>query len=189
LALFVVLAQHRARLGLERGFAVFQVLEAVGLDLQHGLQVLPGEGGVVIGEVVAGVGVLARAGLGDDVLVLLRRVGAGAAEHHVLEEVGEARLARLDLVARTGLYRDRQRHQVREAGRHDDDLQAVGQQLLGGLEGQHVRPGGRSGCGCGGRSGRGRDGGNGNNRHGQRQAGQRHDSGHTISLGKYHAKA
>ena len=65
-----------------------------------------------------------------------------APEHHVLEEVGEARLAGLDLVARAGLHRDLERHEVREAGRHDDDLQAVGQSFLDGVKRQDVaRPG------------------------------------------------
>ena len=47
-------------------------------------------------------------------------------------------LARLDLVARPGLHRDLDADEIREAGRHDDDLQAVGERRLGRLERQDV---------------------------------------------------
>jgi hypothetical protein len=138
-AVLVVLAEHRARLGLEGLERVVEVLEAVGLDLQDRLEVLPGEGGVVVREVVAREGVLARARLRHDRLVRFGRVRLRAAEHHVLEEVREARLAGLHLVARAGHHRDLQRHDVREAGRHHDHLEAVRERALAGVERQDAR--------------------------------------------------
>ena len=48
-----------------------------------------------------------------------------AAEHQVLEEVREAGLAGLDLVARAGLDRNLDADEVRKSRRHDDDLEAV----------------------------------------------------------------
>src|SRR2546426_6930001 len=48
--------------------------------------------------------VVVRAELLQDGVVLLLGIPLGAAEHHVLEEVRESRLARLDLVARAGAH-------------------------------------------------------------------------------------
>ena len=140
-AVLVVLAEHGPRLGLERLYRVLEVLEAIGLDLQDRLEVLAREGRVVVGEVVAGEGVLASAGLGQDRLVRLGRERLRPPEHHVLEEVSEARLAGLHLVPRPGLDRDLERHDVREAGRDDDHAQAVRQRALLGVEGEDAARG------------------------------------------------
>jgi hypothetical protein len=66
----------------------------------------------------------------------------------VLEEVREAGLARLHFVARTGLHRDLDRHDVGEAGLHDYDLQAIGERALGVRE-RHDIAGGSSAGGAG----------------------------------------
>ena len=94
---------------------------------------------MVVGVVVRRVGVLPRADLGQDLLVLFGRPGLRAPKHHVLEEVREPGLARLDLVARSRLHGDLERDDVGEAGRHDDDLQAVGESLLRRPKGKNVR--------------------------------------------------
>ena len=94
-----VLTLDRQCLGAELLLAVVEMLEAVRLDLDHLFEVVGGEGGVVVGEVVGGVGVLVTAGRLDDGAVGIRRVVWRAAEHHVLEEMREARLAGLDFVA------------------------------------------------------------------------------------------
>jgi hypothetical protein len=62
----------------------------------------------------------------------------GAAEHHVFEEMSEAGLAGLNLVPRSGLDRDLQGYQVREAGWHDDHAQPVRKRDLRRLERQDV---------------------------------------------------
>jgi hypothetical protein len=154
-AVLVVLAEHGARLGLERLFGIGEVLEPVGLDLEDRRQILLGERRVVVRVVVAGVGVLARPGALEDRLVGVGGICLRAPEHHVLEEVGEPRLAGLDLVARPGLHRNVQRHDVGEARRDDDDREAVGERAFGRREGEQGclrdptlgrRPGHR-GCG------------------------------------------
>ena len=137
-AVLVVFAQHRARFGLESVDRVRQILEAIGLDFQNGVEIFLGESGVVIGVVIGSIGILSRAGFGDDRLIFIRRVGFGTAEHHVLEEVREAGFARLDFVARAGLHRNLQRDDIREAGRHHDHLEAIRQRFLAGGEGQQV---------------------------------------------------
>ena len=134
----VVLAEDGARLGLELGLAVLEVLEAVGLDFEHRLEVFLRERRVVVRVVVRRVRVLAGARARHDRLVLRRRVRLRPAEHHVLEEVGETGLAGLDLVPRARLHRDLDRDDVREAGRHDDHLQAVREGRLRRVEGQDV---------------------------------------------------
>ena len=98
-AVFVVLAQHCTRFGLEWLFVIRQILETISFDLEHGLQVFFCKRRVVIRVVVCGVGVLARAHLGEDRDILFRRICFGPAKHHVLEEMGESGLARLDLIA------------------------------------------------------------------------------------------
>ncbi len=145
-AVLVVFAENRPRLGLEVGFGVRQVLEHVGVDGEQFLEVVLRKGGVVGGHVVAGAGILARAGLDDRLLELRGRVDRRAPEHQVLEEVGEARAPRFDLVARPRLHRDLHRHDVREAGGYDDHAQPVRQRRLRGLEGENVGRPGRRRC-------------------------------------------
>jgi hypothetical protein len=110
-----VLALDRERLGAELGIAVLEVLEPVRLEREHLVQVRRGEIRVVVRVVVRGVGVLVGARGLDARVVLLGRVLLGAAEHHVLEEVREAGLAGLHLVARARLDRDLQRHHALSA--------------------------------------------------------------------------
>ncbi len=140
-AVLVVFAEHGPGLGLEVLFGIGEVHEPVGLNLKHRLQVFPGECDVVVRVVVGGVGVLAGARPGDDLLVAMRRVAFGAAEHHVFEEVCEPGLPRLDLVPRARLDRDLQRNQVREPRRDDDDLEAICEGGLSRLEGKDVATG------------------------------------------------
>jgi hypothetical protein len=62
-------------------------------------------------------------------------------EHHVLEEMGETRLAGLDFVARSRLDVDVERDQVRERGGDDDDFQPVRKRLLDSVERKDVGAG------------------------------------------------
>ncbi len=80
--------------------------KAVRFDFQDRLEVLLGEGQVIVSEIVRCIRVLPGAGLGDDLGVFFRRISRGPAKHHVLEEVGKAGLAGLELVARSGLHRN-----------------------------------------------------------------------------------
>ncbi len=137
-AVLVVLAENGARLGLERRLVVREVLEPVGLDLQHRLEVFLRERRVVVRVVVRRVGVLLGARARHDRLVLLRRVLLRPAKHHVLEEVGEAGLAGLDLVPRARLHGDLERDDVRKSRGHDDHLQPVRKSRLRGLERQEI---------------------------------------------------
>ncbi len=140
-AVLVVFAQDRPRLGLEGGWVVGKVFEAIGLDFQHELEVLIGKRRVVIGVIVGRVRVLTRADSSQDLLVLVGRVELRPAEHHVFEEMGEARLARLDLIARAGLHGDLERDEIGKAGRNDDDFQPVGKSLFRGVEREDVAAG------------------------------------------------
>jgi hypothetical protein len=140
-AVLVVFPEHGAGLRAEGRLGVLEILEAVRLDAQDGLEVFLGEGRVVVCVVVGGVRVLSSSGASQDRLVLLRRVALRPAEHHVLEEVRKARLARLDLIARASLNGDLQRDEVGEASRDDDHLEAVGERPLHCLEWQDVATG------------------------------------------------
>ena len=62
-AVLVVLAEDGARFGPEVFLGVAEVHEAVGLELEDGLEVFLGEGHVVVRVVVGGVGVLAAPAL------------------------------------------------------------------------------------------------------------------------------
>ena len=140
-AVLVVFAENRARFGLEVRLRVGEMLKHVSVERENSLGVLLRERGVVVRGVVAGAGVVARAGLAHDLAKLLRRGVRRAAEHQVLEEMRETRLARLDLVARPGLHRDLDADEVRKPGRDDDHPQAVGERALGRLERQDVAGG------------------------------------------------
>ena len=120
-----VLALDGQRLRAKRLFAVAQVLETVGLDLNDFLEVFLRERDVVVGVVVRRVGVLVGARFLKDIGVHIGRVFFRTPEHHVLEEMREAGLARFDFIARTGLDRDLDRDDVGEVRRYDDDAQAV----------------------------------------------------------------
>ena len=125
-AVLVVLTQYGASFGLEGSFRIREVLEAIGFNLEHRLQIFLGERDVIVGVVVSRVRVLPGSRLGQDLLILFGRVSLGATKHHVLEEVSKPRLARLHLIARTGLNRNLNRRDVGKAGWNDDDLQTVG---------------------------------------------------------------
>ena len=94
-----VLAFYGQRFCTERFLGVDQVLEAIGLHFDDLFQVVFGERGVVIGVIVGCIGIRVRAGFLQDIDINIRRVFFGAAKHHVLKEMREARLARLYLIA------------------------------------------------------------------------------------------
>ena len=100
----VVLAEDGAGLGAEVLLGVPQVEEAVGLEVDDGLQRVRARHDVVGGPVRG----RERVRVGPDALdhgvVGLGGVLLGAPEHHVLEEVRVAREARLDLVPRAGAH-------------------------------------------------------------------------------------
>ena len=76
------------------------------------------------GVVVAGEGVLLAADLGDELGELALRVGLGALEHQVFEEMGDARLA-LRIVGRAVAVPDHMGDDRRAMVGNDDDGQAV----------------------------------------------------------------
>ena len=82
-----------------------QVGHAVGFHLHDHFQAVHGDALVVAGVIVGREGVLAPAVAGEDSGELPRRQFPGALEHQVLEEMGDARLARR-LVGRTHLVPD-----------------------------------------------------------------------------------
>ncbi len=134
----VVLAQHGQGLGAERVFGVLQVLEAVGLHVHHGGQLAHRADDVVGRPVVGRVGVRIGAHPLEDVVVLVLRVLVGTAEHHVLEEVGEAAVAWLDLVAGAGAHHGVIGHRPRAVVGDDDHLEAVVERGLVDLVGEDV---------------------------------------------------
>src|SRR5260370_40678407 len=81
-------------------------------------------------------------------LVVVGEVELRPAEHHVFEEMGEARLARLDLIARAGLHGDLERDEIGKAGRNDDDFQPVGKSLFRGGEREDLAAGPGPGWGA-----------------------------------------
>jgi hypothetical protein len=143
-AVLVVLPEYSPGLGFEGLHRIGQVLKAIRLDAEDGLQVLFRESDVIVGVVVRGVGILLRTRLSNDLLILFRWVLKGPAKHHVLEEVSEARLPRLELVPRARLNRNLERNDVRETGLEDNDLEAIRQGFFGGLEREDVTRIGRA---------------------------------------------
>ncbi len=126
-AVLVVLALHGQRLGLELRLGVLEALEPVGLGLHNRFEVFFGEGRVIDRAVVRGVGVRLGSGALEQLFALLGRVVVAPAKHDVLEEVREAALAGLDLVARARRDDDVERDEVRVVGRNRHETQAVGQ--------------------------------------------------------------
>ena len=135
LAVFPV---HRPGLGLELGPAVVQVLEAIGLKLDHLGQVVLGERVVKRRQVLRGEGVGMGPHAVDEAVVNGSRVLLGAAKHHVFEEVGIARAARLDLVAAAGPHDRPVAHQSAAGNRNEEHPQAVGQRMGLVMVGKHV---------------------------------------------------
>ena len=102
----VVFAENGPRFGLEVGFRIRQVLEDVGVEADDLFEVFLGERRVVRRAIVARARVFAGARLAHDLAVFFGRRVRRATEHQVFEEVREARLAGLDLVARPDLHRN-----------------------------------------------------------------------------------
>jgi hypothetical protein len=96
----LVLTENRAGFRPEIRLGVFQVLEAIGLDVHDLLQVF-GIGDDVVGRLVGPGGRVAEGAHLRRFLVVVR-VFLGAPEHHVLEEVGEPAASGLHFVAAAG---------------------------------------------------------------------------------------
>jgi hypothetical protein len=126
-AVLVVFAEHGERLCLVLLGRVLETLKAVGLGAHDRFEVFLREGGVIDGPVVRGVSVGFRSGALENLLALFGREILAAAEHHVLEEVCEAALARLNLVARAGRDDDVERDEIRVIGRDGDEPEPVRQ--------------------------------------------------------------
>ena len=137
-AVLVVLAEHRAGLGLEAAHGVVEVLEAIGLDLEDRLEIVLGEDRVVVGVVVGGVRVLARAGLRERSPGILGRVAPSCRGTSCARRSGRSRTCRLDLVARAGLDGIWTETMLGKPVADDDDPQAVRERSLHGREGEDV---------------------------------------------------
>ena len=83
------LLRHHLPLGVDLGGVQEQVPHPVRLDPEHQVELVRRDVGVVAGQVLAGVGVVATAVLLDEAGDLPAAVGGRALEHHVLEEVGQ----------------------------------------------------------------------------------------------------
>ena len=134
----VVFAEDRPRFGLEIGFRHRQVLKHVRVETDDRFQLFFGECRVVACAIVAGAGIVAGPGFAHHLTELRGRRVRRPPEHQMLEEMREARLARLDFVARPDLHGDLNADQIGKSGRHDDHLQAVGERGFGGRERQDV---------------------------------------------------
>src|SRR6266550_1871046 len=111
------------------------------------VQAIRGQRLVVVGAVLRRTAVLRPAGPRDQLEVLaLLHVGR-ALEHHVLEQVREARAAR-PLVARAGVVPHVHRHDGRRVILRVDDAQAVGkrERFVGDLAGLAEQPGSERGA-------------------------------------------
>ena len=114
---------------------------AVGLEPQHTFQVIGGEGLPIDGLVEGGVGVDLAAGLTNQAHVLLGGDVFRAAEHEVLEQVGEAGAAGL-LVLRADVIPDLEIGDGARTVFGQDDVEAVGQGLAVDLESRRCVGGG-----------------------------------------------
>ena len=70
-------------------FRVFQILEPVGLNFDHLLQVGPGKGNVVVGEIVGRKCVRICTCFLHNIGIDIRGILFGSAKHHVLKKMGE----------------------------------------------------------------------------------------------------
>ena len=104
----------------------------VGLELHAGPEMLPGDLLEIGGEVVAGEGVLLAADLGDEFGEFPLGMGLGAFEHQMLEEMGDARLARR-IVGCAVLVPDHMGDDRGAMVGDDHDLEAVLQGEIGDL--------------------------------------------------------
>ena len=123
-AMHAPLLQHHVALRRHHLVGQRQAGHAVGLELHQFGEVLLGDALEIGGVVVAGEGVLLAADLGDAPGELALRVGLGALEHQVFEEMGDARLA-LRVVGRAVAVPDHVGDHRRPAVGNDDDGQAV----------------------------------------------------------------
>jgi hypothetical protein len=114
-------------------------LEAIGLVLDDGRKGLRGAEQVVDRHVLTGEGIGVEAETGDRGVVVLRGVLLGAAEHHVLEEVGVARAALLRLVAAAHTHERVISHEAGRIVAHHDDAEAVRQRVHLLREGECLR--------------------------------------------------
>ncbi len=145
----LVLAHDGARLGAEARLVVVEVLKAVGLVVDDGRQRFGGAVQMVDGHVLAGEGVGVQPQPGHRGVVLVGGMRLGAAEHHVLEEVGEARAAFLHLVAAADAHQRVVGDEPRRVVGHEHHAQPVGQRVQLGGKGEGLR--GRRAAGSGGR--------------------------------------
>ncbi len=89
------LFQHHLALGLELTVENAQVDHAVGFHAHHQLEAVGCDGLVVAGHVEVGEGIVAAAVARNGARELGRRQRAGPLEHHMLEEMGDAGLAKV----------------------------------------------------------------------------------------------
>jgi len=130
-------------LGQHHGVADLQVLHAIGLELHDERQAVDGDGLVIGGVVLAGEGVVAAAILRHQPRELTGRHVRGAAEHEMLQEMRDARLAARSHSAPPPTLVPHHLSDGRGAviGGNDDDLQPVLQgEALGARNAASRRP-------------------------------------------------
>ena len=125
-AMHAPLLEHDVALRRDDFVGQHQPGHAIGLEFHQIGQVLLGDALEIGGVVVAGEGVLLAADLGDALGELALRVGLGALEHQVFEEMGDARLA-LRIVGRAVAVPHHVGDHRRAVIGDDDDGQAVGE--------------------------------------------------------------
>ena len=102
---------------------------------------------MIDGHVLAGERVGVQAEARDGLLVLLRRVLLGSAEHHVFEEVRVSGLAFLHFVAATDAHQRVVRDQTRGVVGDENDPQTVRERMQLHREGERLLGSGRGCCG------------------------------------------
>ena len=123
-AMHAPLFEHHVALGRDDLVGEDEPGHPVGLERHAGFQVLLGDLLEIGGEIVAGEGVLLAADLGDEFRELALGMALGALEHQMLEEMGDAGLARR-IVGRAVAVPD---HMGDDGGAmvgNDDDVEAV----------------------------------------------------------------
>ena len=102
--ILIILAENRPRLRLESLFRIFEIHEPVAFNVRQGFEGIGACDNMVAGPVVGGESVGIGAEPLQDIVVFICRIFYRAAEHTMLEEMREARVAGLDLIARTGSH-------------------------------------------------------------------------------------